>query len=144
MRLYPLSMVSHTQGQNVSARHMSDCAYMCMMNHMWPLVPVCFCHWQCVPAVPYLAGCMAGLHSAKQVPMLSLFFYELWGMGAHCLTGQLTCSLIPPYSFPGDPLLSNTFTEAGSISIVGPAGPPGPLGPIGKSPQCNPWFRLAK
>ncbi|KYO31785.1 EMI domain-containing protein 1 isoform B [Alligator mississippiensis] len=39
--------------------------------------------------------------------------------------------VIPQIPDPRDPLLSNTFTEAGSISIVGPAGPPGPLGPIG-------------
>ncbi|NXF68321.1 EMID1 protein, partial [Ciccaba nigrolineata] len=31
---------------------------------------------------------------------------------------------------PGDPLLSNTFTEAAG-GIVGPAGPPGPVGPMG-------------
>ncbi|XP_019394870.1 PREDICTED: EMI domain-containing protein 1 isoform X3 [Crocodylus porosus] len=39
--------------------------------------------------------------------------------------------VIPQIPDPRDPLLSNTFTEAGSISIVGPAGPPGPLGPMG-------------
>ncbi|KAL2298631.1 hypothetical protein Nmel_015636, partial [Mimus melanotis] len=31
---------------------------------------------------------------------------------------------------PGDPVLSNTFTEA-TRSIVGPMGPPGPVGPMG-------------
>ncbi|KAM7144559.1 uncharacterized protein RBU57_015314 [Macrochelys suwanniensis] len=32
---------------------------------------------------------------------------------------------------PGDPLLSNTFTESGGVDTMGPAGPPGPSGPMG-------------
>ncbi|XP_065424276.1 EMI domain-containing protein 1 isoform X7 [Chrysemys picta bellii] len=32
---------------------------------------------------------------------------------------------------PRDPLLSNTFTESGSVGTMGPAGPPGPPGPMG-------------
>lgn len=36
-----------------------------------------------------------------------------------------------PCSPSGDPLLSNTFTEAIG-GIVGPTGPPGPMGPMGE------------
>lgn len=41
------------------------------------------------------------------------------------------CSLII-LSSPGDPFLSNTFTETSSHWPQGPAGPPGPPGPMGK------------
>ncbi|NXM85561.1 EMID1 protein, partial [Oenanthe oenanthe] len=39
---------------------------------------------------------------------------------------QTPPSILPP----GDPVLSNTFTEA-TRSVVGPVGPPGPVGPMG-------------
>uniref|UniRef100_A0A8B9QX90 EMI domain-containing protein n=1 Tax=Anas platyrhynchos TaxID=8839 RepID=A0A8B9QX90_ANAPL len=42
-------------------------------------------------------------------------------------------SLLLRISEGGDPLLSNTFTEAAG-GIVGPMGPPGPMGPMGEFP----------
>ncbi|NWS08080.1 EMID1 protein, partial [Motacilla alba] len=48
------------------------------------------------------------------------------GAGGHGGPAPNTPSLVPP----GDPVLSNTFTEA-TGSIMGPVGPPGPIGPMG-------------
>ncbi|NXF46060.1 EMID1 protein, partial [Oceanites oceanicus] len=62
-----------------------------------------------------------------------------WGWHGRILPGQMVLgpprgeALAPahhPRPPPGDPLLSNTFTEAAG-GIVGPAGPPGPVGPMG-------------
>uniref|UniRef100_A0A667HLQ7 EMI domain containing 1 n=1 Tax=Lynx canadensis TaxID=61383 RepID=A0A667HLQ7_LYNCA len=55
---------------------------------------------------------------------------EVWQIKTDCPIPAQSCSLtiFPP---PGDPLLSNTFTETSSHWPQGPVGLPGPPGPMG-------------
>lgn len=76
------------------------------------------------PRAPHLLVC----NGPVDTPWCTQSFEQREQVKTH--SSQLC--LFPICSLPGDPFLSNTFTETGSRWPQGPAGPPGAPGPIGK------------